>query len=267
MNGAPTNSPAIGFSDPKPGGGWSWRQIYILIALALLAHVVLIFLFGTKKQIVPQAVKNVPRLSLAGNVNELAELENPALFALPNPRDFASAVWLKAPSIPPKNFRWTENPRYLSPTAENFGAAFKRFMQTNHIAEFAFDFAPTPKFAQPVSPIAPALPQKSTLQIYGKLAQRKLLSSPDLPSLPYNDVIAASKVQVLVNRSGNLISAVVLPSDNPIEAAGRADIGDSNALIFARSLHFAPATQITIGQIIFNWHTVPVISTNAPAIP
>ena len=62
-----------------------------------------------------------------------------------------------------------------------------------------------------------------------------------MPSLPFNDVIAPSRVQVLVDPPGNVVSAVLLPSNNPLEALGRAEIADTNALAIARSLRFAPA--------------------------
>jgi hypothetical protein len=74
-------------------------------------------------------------------------------------------------------------------------------------------------------------------------------------------VITASKVQVLVDMAGNVVSAILLPVDNALEAAAQAEIGNTNALAIARAARFAPAPQLTFGEIIFNWHTVPA---NAP---
>jgi hypothetical protein len=109
-----------------------------------------------------------------------------------------------------------------------------------------------------------ALPQRTTLEISGALAQRKLLSAPALPVLPLNDVPAPSTVQVQVDPAGNVASAVLLPPQNLIEAAGRAAMGDTNAVAIALGLRFAPAPQLTFGEIIFRWHTVPLSSTNQP---
>jgi hypothetical protein len=108
-----------------------------------------------------------------------------------------------------------------------------------------------------------ALPKNSTLQISGALARRKLLAAPALPSLALNDVIAPSKVQVLVNESGYVVSAVLLPTDNLLEAASLTK-GDTNAVPLACRLKFAPAPQSTFGEIIFHWHTTPLTLTNPP---
>ena len=78
-----------------------------------------------------------------------------------------------------------------------------------------------------------------------------------LPSLPRNDVIGPSTVQVLVDTAGNLASAVVVAPNADAEA-------DQLALQLVRNLRFAPAPRLTFGEITFTWHTVPVLSTNEP---
>ncbi len=85
-----------------------------------------------------------------------------------------------------------------------------------------------------------------------------------VPSLPYNDVIPPSQVQVLVDAAGKVVSAVLLPPDNLLESAGHYDAADRRALELARAARFAPAPRLTFGRLIFNWHTVPVTSTNEP---
>jgi hypothetical protein len=245
---------------------WSRQRWLTLAALVFAAHVAFIFAFGAKKQILPRAVKNVPQLQLADSASELITLGNPTLFALPNAKDFASAVWLKAHINAPADFRWTEAPRWL-PAPENLGATFNRFMQTNQFAAFQLDFKPPPKSSAPVSPVESALAQTSTLQIAGDLAQRRLLNHLDLPSWPYANVIAPSRIQVLVNAAGNVVSTVLLPPDNGFTAADYYDAADQRALELARTARFAPAPRVTFGQLIFNWHTIPPLATNAPASP
>jgi hypothetical protein len=75
-------------------------------------------------------------------------------------------------------------------------------------------------------------------------------------------VIAPSKVQVLASAAGDVVSAVLLPSDNSAEAAAHYDAADQRALELASTARFAPAKNLTIGQMIFNWRTIPVTTTN-----
>jgi len=70
-------------------------------------------------------------------------------------------------------------------------------------------------------------------------------------------------VQVLVNAAGEVVSAILLPSNNPDEA--RDADADQRALAFARAARFAPASGLTVGQLIFDWRTIAPPATNAPA--
>ena len=165
-------------------------------------------------------------------------------------------------------FRWIAAPGELpQPDAEKLGSAFTRFMQTNRFEQLPLDFKPPPLFVELTTVPDSALPESSSLQISGALAKRALLAKPALPSLDWNDVIAPSTVQVTVNESGNVISAVLLLSDNAIEAAGRSPKGDTNAVALALGLKFAPAAQVAFGEITFYWHTTPLPDTNAPIQP
>ncbi|MGH7975185.1 MAG: hypothetical protein ACREDS_08380 [Limisphaerales bacterium] len=267
MNDAPADCPATGLAAPEPSGagGWSRTKWLTLIALIFAAHIAFIFAFGKKGKIIQRAVVNVPVLKIANDSDKLLALNDPTLFALPHERDFASAVWLKMRAVKQPPFRWTETPRWLPLSSENLGAAFQQFMQTNYFADYQLDFKPKPKLSAPVLPVEPALAQNSTLQIVGELARRRLLNEINLPSLPYDDVIAPSVVQALVDTAGNVVSAVLLPPENSLAAAGHYDAADQRALKIARAARFAPAKNLTVGKMIFNWHTVPSAATNAPA--
>ena len=236
-----------------PGEGWSLRRWIFFIALALAAHVALIFLFGTKKTAAPRAVTNAPQFHLVGD-NELVALTDPTLFALPHMEDFAPAIWLRPPTVTPPSFRWTEAPAFLPPATETLGVAFSAFMQTNQPAVSALDFKPEPQLTGPAVPPETAFPKESTLQHAGALALRQMLTPIAVPVLAYNDVIKPSRVQALVDAGGSVVSVVLLESSDWKEA-------DDRALELSRAARFAPAKDLMFGELIFNWHTVP---TNAP---
>ncbi|HTL72769.1 MAG TPA: hypothetical protein VL863_05650 [bacterium] len=258
---ADTKPTGSGWPDPPPPEtGWSWKKICFLIVLAFVAHLAFIFIFGAKKSLPARAAAKIPQFQLA-NYSDLVALEDPTLFALPHVEDFAPAIWRRTLVITSPSFRWTEPPPFLLPVVETLGAGLGSFISSNQIASRPLNFKPEPELFIPRVTVESMLPQHSTLEIAGDLGQRQLLTSVVVPTLAYPDVIAPSKVQVLVDPSGQVISTVLLPSDNAMEAAGRADIGETNALIIARGLRFTPAPGLTFGELIFNWHTVP---TNAP---
>jgi TonB family protein len=255
------SSPGDGWlAEPKPPGeGWTQQKFFLVLAFVFAFHVALIFLFGTKKPIIPRALTNVPHLQLADNADEFIGLGDPTLFARPNAHDLVTAYWRRTPAVKPPNFDWTEPPLYLPPAPENFGAAFRAFVQNNTSAKFSLDFKPEPKLTAPELALDDAMPQATTMHISGELGQR-LLNPVELPSLPRNDVVAPSKVQALVDTAGNVASAVVIEPNADTDA-------DQRALQLARRLRFAPAPHLTFGDITFNWHTVPanaVPPTNAP---
>ena len=268
MKETPADSSASGPVAPKPPGeGWSWRRWLTLVTLVFAAQVALIFVLGEKKMPTPRVVMKVPHLTLADNTSEWIALDDPTLFVLPHANDFASVAWRQMPVAPQPSFRWTEPPGELqAPAREDLGAVFTRFMQTNPFASPLLDFKPEPELSEPVVPLPAAFAENSTLRISGELAGRRLLNTNEihLPSLPFNAVLAPSRVQAFVDPEGNVVSAVLLPSENPMETLGRADIGDTNALIIARSLRFAPSSRPVRGELIFNWRTVPLAETNAP---
>jgi hypothetical protein len=233
-----------------------------LVALVFAAHVLLLFAFGGRKQIVPRAVTNVPTLNLADNSSEWLALNDPTLFALPHQKDFASAIWLPVPTNEPPSFRWTESPRWLPLSTDELGLAFNQFMQTNRFAGFELQLKSPVKLSASGLPVESALAQTSTLQIQDDLAQRRLLDPINLPSWPYANVIAPSKVQILVDAAGNVVSAVLLPPDSGFTAADQYDQADQRALELARAARFAPSSRLTVGRMIFNWQTVPMTNTN-----
>ena len=201
---------------------------------------------------------------LADSTNELIALDNPTLFALPHADDIASKMY----AIPPPDFRWTEPPgELLMPAGEDLGAIFIRFMQTNQFAAPVLDFKPEPKLSEPVPPLLPAFAENSALHIEGELAQRQWLNPMSLTNWPYSDVIAPSRIQVLVDAAGDVVSAVLLPPDDPEAAASHYDAADQSALEFARAARFAPSSRLTIGQLTFDWRTVAPPATNSPAAP
>jgi hypothetical protein len=270
MNEAPAESSATPLAgwvrkSPDHSEGWSWQRWLVCIMLVFVAQVALVFIFGQKHFPPTRPMGNVPHLTLADSSSELIALNDPTLFALPHPDDFATPFWSRIPVVNQPSFRWTEQPQPLPLDSGKLGAVFTLFMRTNQFAQTPLNFKPPLKLSEPVLGIQPVFAANSTLRASGDLAGRKMLSDVSLPSWPYADVIYPSRVQVLVDPSGEVVSAVLLMSDSSEKAAGHYDVADQRALEIARTLRFAPAPELTIGQLIFDWRTVPPPATNSPA--
>jgi len=250
----PEAPPLAPISDPKRNGRWTWHHWFLFILFVFALHVATIFIFGEYRFPKTRELKNVPHLQLAGDAGEWAALDDPTLFVLPHARDFN---WLRMPDAKPSAFRWTESPRWLALPAENLGAVFGRFMQTNAFASYALDFKPAPKLSAPSLTPPAAFASASGLRMDDSLSRRRLSGDVPLPDLPYADVIKPATVQVMVNVDGNVVSAVLLESSSYKDA-------DQRSLETARSMRFKPSRHLTVGRVVFNWHTVPPgTSTNA----
>jgi hypothetical protein len=250
---------------PPNRARWPLKRWLLFIALIFAAHLAAIFIFAERKLPAPRPVMNVPHLQLADNSSEILALDNPTLFALPRAGDLAS-VGLQTPTVNPPVFRWSESPHFLPLPAQMLGAVFRQFMQTNTAQHAPLDFKPPPKLSSPSVSLPPVFADHSSWQLEGELAGRKLSGEITLPDWPYADVIAPSRVQVVVNESGNVVSAVLLPLNSPKNEIRDAD-ADAYALRTARGLQFFPGPRLTIGNILFIWRTVPPPPTNSVTTP
>lgn len=234
--------------------GWSRQRWMVFVALAFVAHVTLIFIFGAKKSPPQHVATRVPQLQFAGGGNVLVALTDPTLFALPHVADFAPVNWLRPDEATEPAFHWTEPPPFLMIAGDSLGAIFHAFMQTNRFPATELNLKPEPQATMLFTRFELPLPQESTLHLSGQIAQRQLLKQIEVPTLPCNDVIRPSRVQVLVDENGNVVSDVLLESSDFSKA-------DQAALELARRARFVPEPGLMFGTMTFYWHTVP---TNAP---
>ncbi len=240
--------------EPRP---WPARRWWTVVILVILAHIALVVIFGARQTPPLRPASRVPLIQLAANKSPLVTLDDPTLFALPHPNDFAAVNWPPLITNQPAFFRWREAPNWLPLSHKWLNQTFNHFMITNQNQDWAIDFKPAPQFNAPKPPEIPVFSQPSSLRLRGDLAGRTLLNPRTLPHWPASEVIAPSKVQVVVDPSGRVLSAVLLPADYGLELAARNEAADQFALQTARSAKFSPASQLMVGQMIFNWLAVP----------
>lgn len=248
-----------GFTSVPAASNPTRQRIIFLAALFFIAQFLLVYLLGTKKQNVPRAVTHAPHFQLTADTDEIIALGDPTLFALPHAHDFSAKIWTKIPTPATPDFRWHDPPRWLPLDSKNLGTVLNNYLLTNAAALTPLQFKPEPEVDIPAVSVEAVFPTNSALQISGALAQRTLLSPIAVPTLALPDVIAPSRVQLLVLPDGTVFSAVLLESCLYADASIKPD---QLALQLANAAQFAPADQLMFGEMIFKWHTKPVAASS-----
>lgn len=247
---------------------WPARKWWLVLALVLGAQLGLIFWLGEKSFPPPRPAARSPSLSLmnAGS-SELLSLNDPTLFALPQRQGFSGIAWLKPPLVPFQPDRWTEPPRFLELSPQQLGGSTT---SNQVLPAFAPRLPPRP---DPLltSPIAGSLSlgnDHSSVHIEGKLGQRRLLTTFNLPSWPAPDILTNTVVQLLVDARGLPLSASLL-SRSGSKNADQFALDQANAARFASVVQTGPnhtpnsQDNVSLGEIVFEWHTLPPTETNA----
>ncbi len=274
--------------EPNP---WSPGRWWTLIGVVFAGQLCLIFWLGRPEHPAPAPPADVPLLELsqlgarfdswqwdagsepAGSISDLSPaqvmaLTDPTLLALPHVNGFSGPAWLLFGPQQFHSFVWSEPPRWLELGDGYLGSEFRDFMQTNQ-------FEPPPAWQQqelvlklPRFHQAELPPARSRFWQAGGLLGRRILGALDLPSWPSADIRTNSVVQLLVAADGTPISATLL------KTRGAPNAADDYALGQARKLRFEPLNVadpadpmagLVWGQLVFEWHTLPLPPTNNAA--
>lgn len=236
------------------------RRRWLIWAAALFAaQAGFIFCLGAKHPIAARLPNSLPPIALADSYNaEMAALCDPTLFALPHRHGFSGAAWAFMPHSEFAAADWDEPLRTLPLPAEKLGASFRQLLVDTRTALLPVAEKIEPQTAALDLAAGPAwIPTNSTLRVEGALT---LLSPPELPSWPAAEVLAASEVRVLVDAAGRVVSAVLLKSSGLNDA-------DQKALELARAAQIKPTDGLSLGTMIFQWHTIPPTPETATPIP
>ena len=256
-------SAALGVSRPS-----SHRRWWGLVGLVLVVQLGLIFWLGERTSRHPRAAVTGLTISLAGRGSaELLALRDPTLFVLPrSPRMVRSAA-LSAPPMQAGAIAWPEPTNYPPPALDSPSAAFTRFVASNTSQPFLAPVAPLPQPTLPTLTPQAVTPGHSTARVEGPLAQRRLLTALNLPAQTNQEILRESVVRLMVGADGAPRTVTLLSSSGSAEA-------DRLALDQARGARFEalsagpapdPRAGLTLGQMVFHWHTVPAAASNAPA--
>jgi hypothetical protein len=243
---------------------WSRRRWAAAILFVATIHLLLVLAFS-HPPLRQQRVAEATRVILPeGMPPVLQTLTDPTLLALGGQKSF-SAIWLEVPELEPVQTRWEKPPQWLGLASEDLGGQFLAFAQSNAVALYGSAFKTRPETV-PESPRAVPEPLRtsSRLQTVGDLAHREVLSAPALPTWPAKNLLVPSRVRVVVNHRGFVTTAILQSGSGSKEA-------DGFAVQQARQVRFAPVRdnangrQLTLGELVFDWHTEPESNSGTPA--
>ncbi|PAW86094.1 MAG: hypothetical protein B9S33_08785 [Pedosphaera sp. Tous-C6FEB] len=242
---------------------WS-RQRWVLLVLVLLG-LQLAALWLVSERAGQVRLRTEPRTLArwqtsptgAQKLLDALEVSDPTLFAAVHAGGFSGAAWLQPPPPTYRLSEWTDAQRWLPQPTQTLGEAYQRFA-TNQRAPH---FEATRKPGAPVPTLAvhqPVLRERSRLVVEGSITRRALAKSPPLRSWPVPDVLADTRVEVLVDADGLIFSPRLISSggvQDPTQCAA-----DQHALELTRALRFAPSSSRPAspesGTLIFQWHTI-----------
>jgi hypothetical protein len=248
---------------------WTRRRWWLFAGLIMAGQVGAILWLGDRTPVISRPPAESPRLQLAGNASaELLALNDPTLFALPHWQGFSGPAWLNATDAPLEPVDRPEEPHWLPLPVLDLGAALNQLAQTN-----AFDspartmVAKTELMLPNPPPLATAYPE-SLCVLDGELAQRQFEAPIQLPSWTNADILTNSVVRLAVDAAGRTVSAALISGSGNRAA-------DEQALANARAARFddirgtepsrtsMPSADLAWGDMVFEWHTLPIVATNA----
>ena len=252
---------------------WSRGRWWGAFLLVMSAQVGLIFSLSDRKPLSSRQADLTTTFHLVADappgsaIAEWLKIEDPVLFALPDPRAFSGLAWMTAPELRHQSVDWSEPPRWLTLSVNELGGAFAEFVRTYVIGPRVLADKPAPQLDKLTVPPLP-LPARSSLRLEGDLAKRELLVPLELPPIPHTEILADTIIQVCVSPLGIPFSPVTLANSGSPEA-------DRQAFELVKSARFRPLAAagspsprspaaFTWGNIIFQWHTVEMPATNAP---
>lgn len=232
------------------------RPLWFWVGLVFLAHVAIVWLLG-ERPVPPASEENHFRTVLAENiaplVARLPDYDDPQIFALPSPRGFSGAGWLRMAPARHEFHEWSDEQRWLPLPMEQLGRTFMNYVR------LLTEPAPSiPRKSEPIwQPLVADLaldwvPARSRIRLEEPLAKRLKGALPTPPVLEHKEVLRSSVVELIIDERGRVFAASLV-AESGWPAA------DGAALDLARQLQFQsrPEGVLTRGRMTVDWQVLP----------
>ncbi len=248
---------------------WSGRRWIYTLAFAVVLQLAFIWFLSQSAQrpaerpIFRTAVQFATDAASSRQITSLPGLDDPTLLALPSLDGFSGTAWLKFPTHGYRAEEHNEPTHALALDTNALATTFTRYVATNVITPALVADRPLPAIPRYEPNFPYELPPTQTLaRIEGTLAARPLVTRVELKSWPSAEILSNTVVQAAVDELGHTFSATLLSGSGSTNA-------DRHALTQVANARFRPAAEpsraFTWGRWIFQWHTLPLPTTNVAA--
>lgn len=250
---------------------WPLRRWALALLIVFGGQVGLIFLLGEHSPAPARTRGPAPAFRLVSPAaSDFLTLVDPTLFALPHRQGFSGKAWLHPFSQKLPSFDLSESPEWLPLPVSEFGRSFDQFMETNQAGAVQPLALAESELLVPEIASLPILPKESTLRLEGGLAKRRLSKPIPLKSWPHENLLTNTVIHLFVDANGHTFSPTLLPPGSGLKEADQFAVEETRAAVFEAIAPRGPQTAsnnpppLTSGEMIFQWHTVPLPSTNGP---
>jgi len=246
---------------------WPLRRWALALGVVFAGQVGLIFLLGEHSSAPARTRGPAPGFRLVSpEASEFLALLDPTLFALPHQQGFSGKAWLHPFSQKLPSFDLSQSPELLPLPAWQFGQSFKQFMETNQASALQPLAVAESELILPELAAQPVLPTASSLRLEGGLSKRRLAKPVPLKAWPHENLLTNTVVHLFVYPNGQTLSPTVLPPGSGLKEADQYALKQARAAMFESITPRAPQTPsntpLASGEMIFQWHTLPVPPTN-----
>lgn len=169
----------------------------------------------------------------------------------------------------PMNYRvpdWTGPTNLLNLEVNRLGKGLSDYVRSNAVEAYDVVSRSAPEITE--IPFLRPIEGKSQLHVEGELANRWLLSRPELKPWPAGGILSDTEVQVSVKPDGTVFSAVAV-SRSGLKEADDFALKAAKALLFEPSWnsqsmkHSGSTDSLAWGKVVFAWFTTAMAATNA----
>lgn len=242
--------------------GWSQRRWQIGLLIIFTLQIGFFLLFSERNPNTAYEGRVLFAMMTGDSLNlpgELAEIQNPTVFAFPTKNNYSSKSWFSIMPLKNDYYEWTPDNYLLLPMPDVLGNKFSEFLPKLHSLLDVSIFEIRDEHASSILPDLRLenLYTNSVFRIEGEIVNRKLVRIPTLPAIESPDIYPPSIVEIVVNDDGYVISSTLI-SASGLTTADQKAVELSRNFVFSKVENPGSSSGLTFGKIAFYWFFKPL---------